>query len=728
MTPRRLAATVTAAVLALSTAAVVAAPAGAISDPQVSPAAPAPPHTAISIQTSLVGHVPSGGSVDLSTPGAAFTPTEFADGFQLEGAPGTPERASIRIQGPAGGLSVGTFDLVGTGTPGPGQAYATLVATGGSCDVWQGKLSVLELERDTTGAITRLAADVTGPCAGSVVTTAHLRYASTVGWQGFSAPAMVSLPGTKVAHPSDARTVTYTVSGTQQIGFSGAVMNGAPATPDAGGDFVILSNGCSGYFEPGQSCSITVRAEPQQPGVRQAALTLNDSTGVGMSQVLLTTTAVEDAIGTYYPLPVKRLLDTRTTNGAHARAFAPQEAFKLAVANRGGVPASGVAGVVLNLTAVAPTTSTYLSVYPGTTRPAASSLNVPAQATRANLVTVPLASDGSVTIHNYAGSVHVVADVMGYYAASDSLRATKGMGSQFYTVDATRIFDSRDDGFPLYPNEVITLGADFSGDGPDDRDANQRVRALAVNITMVSPTSGGHLVAWKGDVAPPGSSTVNFAKGQIVPNMAIVPTLLDSTYQVPTFAVKNVSGGTGHVLVDVVGVYDQGSASGLRYRPLKPTRIIDTRNGSAPDKPLGGTETRAFSAPASVAGDDTWALVANTTAVAPTRRTYLTVWADETGVTKPVASNLNAFAGEVVANATLTPMGPLNGFKIYNDAGSTNTVMDVSGSFEIYPSYAVWQTASPTARKSLGEAAPSPRDATEPRISRPAPKPVALRR
>ena len=85
-----------------------------------------------------------------------------------------------------------------------------------------------------------------------------------------------------------------------------------------------------------------------------------------------------------------------------------------------------------------------------------------------------------------------------------------------------------------------------------------------------------------------------------------------------------------------------------------------------------------------MAGAATSALVANTVAVSPTLATYLTVWAATTAARPSPASNLNASPGEVVANATITPMGPANTFKIYNNKGLTHTVMDVTGSFEAY--------------------------------------------
>ena len=407
--------------------------------------------------------------------------------------------------------------------------------------------------------------------------------------------------------------------------------------------------------------------------------------------------AAVDATGTYYPLSSTRLLDTRTTNGGHQSPLGAGVAnkFDLAVGGRGGVPAADVSAVVLNVAGVGATNSTHLKIYPaGQDLPTASTLNLPAGGTRSNLVTVPLGAAGKVSVYNSAGLVNVVVDVMGFYAANDALRPTKGMGDQFYLVDPTRIFDSRTDGGALFPGEEVVLGADF------DATTNPTVKALAMNVAAVKPTAAGHLIVWDGSSPVPTAANLNFSTGQIVPNMAVVPTQPDPTDGVPLFTFKNVSKGNTDVVVDIVGVYQSDQASGLRFRPLPPTRILDTRYATgSPKTPLGPAETRSFTAPSSVASDPTWALVANTVAVAPTAATYLTVWADDPDFpARPYpASNLNASPGEVVANATITPMGPGNKYKIYNNKGLTNTVMDVTGSFEEYTPPAI---QSP--QKSLG--------------------------
>ena len=74
------------------------------------------------------------------------------------------------------------------------------------------------------------------------------------------------------------------------------------------------------------------------------------------------------------------------------------------MAGRGGVPTSGVAAVVVNVTAVQPSLTTFVTVFPtGTERPVASNLNPIAGQTRANAVIATLGEDGSISIYNRNG-------------------------------------------------------------------------------------------------------------------------------------------------------------------------------------------------------------------------------------------------------------------------------------------------------------------------------------
>jgi hypothetical protein len=64
-----------------------------------------------------------------------------------------------------------------------------------------------------------------------------------------------------------------------------------------------------------------------------------------------------------------------------------------------------------------PTAAGYLTVYPGgQPRPLASNLNYVAGQTIPNMVMVPPGPGNTVTFYNDAGTVDVIADVLGYYS------------------------------------------------------------------------------------------------------------------------------------------------------------------------------------------------------------------------------------------------------------------------------------------------------------------------
>lgn len=81
-----------------------------------------------------------------------------------------------------------------------------------------------------------------------------------------------------------------------------------------------------------------------------------------------------------------------------------------------GLPA-GTTAVAVNVTAVAPTTGGYVSVYPaGQPRPATSTVSFAAGQTTANSTLVGVDGQGRVTLTNAAGSADLLVDLQGWYA------------------------------------------------------------------------------------------------------------------------------------------------------------------------------------------------------------------------------------------------------------------------------------------------------------------------
>jgi hypothetical protein len=221
------------------------------------------------------------------------------------------------------------------------------------------------------------------------------------------------------------------------------------------------------------------------------------------------------------PVVPARLLDTRpgspTVDGQFQAGgkLGAAQTLNLTVAGRGGVPADATA-VVLNVTAVEPTAPTFLTLWPTTAaRPLASNLNpTPGQPPTPNLVTVGVGG-GSVSIFNFAGDVHVFADVTGYYAnhdhddryasrvasvqATDSIQVTGAGGPQTiltlpFTVPPGRVAD-----VSVFFNGQLThasatpVGLCFGEVRLDD----------PVNGTVLAP---GELLLLDGDVQPAGGA------------------------------------------------------------------------------------------------------------------------------------------------------------------------------------------------------------------------------
>jgi hypothetical protein len=391
-----------------------------------------------------------------------------------------------------------------------------------------------------------------------------------------------------------------------------------------------------------------------------------------------------EAAGSYVPVPPSRILDTRSGNGASGPA-GPGGIIHLQVAGRGGVPASGVSAVVLNVTVTSPTEASYITVFPaGPSRPGSSSLNFVPGWTGANSVTVALGPGGVVDLFNHAGSTHLIADVVGYYLAGASVGAT---GGELQTVEPERLFDSRFDWNlgRLPAGTAVEIPVSYGSVG-DPGFYDPHVRALAVNITAVDATGTGYLTSWSGQGLTPNASTLNYTRGAVVPNFAIVPT---SPCQLCGAGFPSISVYTSvdvHVIVDVIGFYDDGQLAdgthdGLRFLPQHPSRIVDSRTGFGLPGALGQQATARVSPPAVAA--PTEALALNLTAVSPTTTTFVSAW--PTGGARPTVSTLNPGAGQIIPNAAIVTLGDDKDFNLFNNLGSVHIVVDQVGSFYYRP-------------------------------------------
>jgi hypothetical protein len=107
-----------------------------------------------------------------------------------------------------------------------------------------------------------------------------------------------------------------------------------------------------------------------------------------------------------------RIADTRS---ATPPRLADNSTRTFVVRGTGGVPATTAArAVVLNVTAVSPSSAGYLTVHAsGTARPGTSNLNYAAGQNVANQVVAPIGADGRVAVYTSKG-LDVILDVVGW--------------------------------------------------------------------------------------------------------------------------------------------------------------------------------------------------------------------------------------------------------------------------------------------------------------------------
>ncbi|MFR9778843.1 hypothetical protein ACL02O_22685 [Micromonospora sp. MS34] len=652
--------------------------------PMVAHAAPAAPYTAL-----VVDNTQFGGDATGSWDGgnATMVPMLFEDDhFALEArwsVASGPRSTRVDVWPPYGQ----TFQE-GTTYPAsnwPGATRAGFYVEALQCPAEMvGTVSVRQVRRDATGTLTALAAGFDAHCSGDTrVVDGELRWNSDAGYVAVVPSGALDFGRAEVGQARVTRTETFSSAGSGDAAFGTTRIEGADAAA-----FEITGDTCSGRTVPtGEACAVTVVAAPTSGRVQTATLVMPDDTGYGQRSESLTVEGWEGVIGAYYPLDTPfRLMDTRYGIGVLGTPIGPGGTARLQVAGRGGLPTGGISAVVLNVTVTGPTASSFLTVYPSDAdRPNASSINFPAGWLGSNNVTVKVGADGQVNIYNRNGYTDVVIDVSGFYAGSNWYSTNPHRGAQYHPLTPRRLFDTRTDGGAIPARGSQQGWVDFGAT------LSPKVRSLVLNVTAVAPAKAGFLTVWSGEGSVPTASTVNYRAGQVVPNLVVVKTRActdcGQTYELPSFAVY--SSQSTQVVVDLVGVLDDGTVTdGLRFTPITPTRIVDSRSGMGLSGPLGANVTRAVTTPPALVTEETRAVATNVTAVSPTMNTVITVWPADINAAKPAASNLNPAAGSIVSNAVLTGIGPQDRFNVHNLAGSTHLVTDVVGTYWLYPATA----------------------------------------
>jgi hypothetical protein len=416
----------------------------------------------------------------------------------------------------------------------------------------------------------------------------------------------------------------------------------------------------------------------------------------------------------YVPLNPFRILDTRSGSCVQCTGLAlgPGATRKVQLIGVIGlrvgtdpIPSTATA-VVLNVTAVAGTAASLLTIYPyGAPKPYASNLNFGPGTVIPNLVTATVGQGGAVSIYNALGTVNVVADVEGYFEPEPSSDVT----GEFHPIAPVRVCDTRRTSAtpacraagavaqtPLIVNVTGTGGDAIPRTGAEAAVLNLTgVAGTKPTLLSVFPTSSSGTCAYNASHAPP-FSTLNLKAGEVRANRVMVQLGPQASGGADTSICVYNAVGTINVILDANGWFGSGTAiAGAQYQAIAPTRICDTRSGSGlpcAGKTLGslGIDTvvvaGAAGLPATSASSPAVAVIANLTAIAPTAATYLTIYpADQTGHS---VSDINLSAGEVVPNLAVVAVdttGDLHDgdVDLFNAAGKVNALIDIEGWFQL---------------------------------------------
>jgi hypothetical protein len=298
------------------------------------------------------------------------------------------------------------------------------------------------------------------------------------------------------------RTITVDLAWATPANTTAVVLNVTGTGPSAN-TFVTVYPG-----DEARPFTSSMNLAPNQTRANQVTVGVNSSRAVSLFNNAGNTHLIADLVGYYVDDTASRYNAVQPGRVLDTRGGTPLGPWQVRQVSFPWLPDSATT-VTLNLTAVNATTQTYIAANPAglSTTPLASSLNVGPGETVPNQVTVRLGTNKTVDIFNANGLVHVIADMVGYYA-TDS-------GDVFVPISPERVLDTRP-GNGLTPDYFIAL----TGWGEETDPV--AIMGVVGNLTGTNPTAPQYLVAWPGGWPVPNTSNQNLVTGQTAANAVTV--------------------------------------------------------------------------------------------------------------------------------------------------------------------------------------------------------------
>ena len=252
------------------------------------------------------------------------------------------------------------------------------------------------------------------------------------------------------------------------------------------------------------------------------------------------------APGTFKAIGFQRVFDTRATG---SRPVPAGSVTTVPVAGKGAIPASGVAGVVANLTVISPARSGSVSTYAsGTAWDGSASVSFAAARSEQDVLSISLGSDGALVIrNNTAVPLQVVLDVLGYVLAGGAV----DYGSYQPVAPTYRALDERNASQPpvqpVSTVAVLPAGVASTVPGPVPP---WGLAATVARVSILSPARAGSISVFRADRGWNGAASISFPAGVSVQQQLTTPLGPDQQ-----LAVRNNTGAPLTVVIDVLGYY-----------------------------------------------------------------------------------------------------------------------------------------------------------------------------
>ncbi|MDP9101263.1 MAG: trypsin-like serine protease [Actinomycetota bacterium] len=544
-----------------------------------------------------------------------------------------------------------SLTVVGTGQPHPGQRRVATEAvtrhdgswlylkpgSGNTCDGDSGAPDLIP-GTDTVVALTDQ-----GTCSADQdlrVDSREARQFLTHASQVAGAPLVTGQPADETVASGTSAQFTSDASGTPSptVHWQQSTDGGASFSDIAGATASTLTIAATAGMSGNQYRAVFANSLASDTS-SSATLTVTSNPGSGTS-------------GLYHPLVPHRILDTRQGAGP----VQPGSDRDVPVLGLGGVPTAGVSSVVLAAVVPLPQQAGDLEVYPSGSPPAGrtSNLNWPVGRTVANLVTVPIGSNGQVALSVEGGRADVALDVVGWYGDSSNQS-----GLRYTSLPPARVLDTGQSGMDVSAGADRRVPLRGMGGVPNRPD----VVAVVLNLTVLGSQGPADVQVFPTAAAPAErTSNTNLVRGQTA--AVAVNATLGSDGSVSL----SVSHGSVRAIIDVAGYF---SGTGDRFVPMTPVRVVDR-----------ATVTSSADTPLTLAGRDgipadATAVVVNATGLDASAPADLSVFPSGQRPSQRT-SVLNLLPGEAVPNLLVARLQ--SGALVASaSAGSLHLIIDALG-------------------------------------------------